>query len=85
MAKSYSYEVRHYSNGEVSWTVFYREGADTFIPGGAMGFGHVWAAPSYYMSRPRGLAASIDAECQAFDAVMARCQWPEFPNAPRAA
>lgn len=84
MANHYSYEVRTYSNGEVAWCVFLHEGADRFIPGGAMGFGHAWAAPSYYMSRPRGLAASIDAECQAFDAVMARCQNPAFPNAQEA-
>jgi len=82
MAQStYSYEVKRYSNGEVSWCVFRHDGADTFIPGGAMGFGHSWAldcgAINSRLSRVHPSAAvefaALDAECQAFDAIMRRC------------
>lgn len=84
MAKSYSYEVEHHDNGEVWWGLLeHRPGDDTCLE--AHGFSHAkWVGGGEFGYGFR-VGAVTQAHCEAFDAAIARCQWPDFPNAPRAA
>lgn len=85
MAIHYTYEVRNYGNGEVSWALIKRcDDTGSFsIP--ALGFiDHAYNMHHLLLPSDRENCTQrrvLSAHCDAFDAAMARCQNPNFPNA----